>query len=332
MLDFVSALVDARYTQVAVPAFNRHFAGVAHAAVNMYWCVEDGIGDIRTVEFCHTCRVAVIQSLIDFPGGVQCQPFRGLNLHSRIGYHPLDGLAISDGLTKGNTLLGIVYRHLQQTFGRANAVRSNDPPSLPDPLHTKREAFSDLSQYVVFWHAHILEEEFGRIPAAHPGYRSRSPAHRAIHKEAGYTAVLRRLRAVRDGENHGKIGLIAACDKYLLPVDDPVAAVLDGARANGGGVGTRSWLCQGEARLACSLYGGYKVFSLLPFVALIEDSVGVSTDVKGYQRSAKFYHDEGCHDRAEVRAAVFLRGVDAPEAHHPGLHLERAIQRWFDAN
>src|SRR5260370_21276524 len=216
-------------------------------------------------------------------------------------------------------------------LGRAKVGGRNDPPALPDPLHTKREAFSDLSQYVVFWHAHILEEEFGRRPAAHRGYRSGGPARRAIHKEGGYTAVLGRLRAVRDGENHGKIGLIAACDKYLLPVDDPVAAVLDSARANRGGVGTRSWLCQGEARLAFSLYGGYKVFSLLPFVAIIEDIVSVSTEVKGYQRSAKFYHDEGCHDRTEVRAAVFLRGVDAPEAHLPGLHLERAIERWFDA-
>src|SRR5258708_17514487 len=282
MLDFVSALVDARYTQVAVPAFNRHFAGVAHAAVNLHYAVYDAIGHIRPVELCHTCLVAVIQSLIDFPGGVQCQPFRGLNRHSRIGYHPLDGLAISDGLTKGNTLLGIVYRHLQQTFGRANAVRSNDPPSLPDPLHTKREAFSDLSQYVVFWHAHILEEEFGRRPAAHRGYRSRGPAHRAIHKEAGYTAVLGRLRAVRNGDNHGKISLIAACDKYLLPVDDPVAAVVDSARANRGGAGTRSWLCQGEARLAFSLHVAHTAFNLFPFLSLPDQILSLSTDITRY--------------------------------------------------
>src|SRR5258708_7248681 len=117
---------------------------------------------------------------------MQCQPFRGLNLHGRIGYHPLDGLAISDGLTKGHTLLGIIYRHLQQTFGRADAVRSNDPPSLPDPLHTKREAFSDLSQYVVFWHAHILEEEFGRRPAAHRGYRSNSSSRMCACQKTTY--------------------------------------------------------------------------------------------------------------------------------------------------
>src|SRR5260370_21102075 len=103
MLDFVSALVDARYTQVAVPAFNRHFAGVAHAAVNLHYAVYDAIGHIRPVELCHTCLVAVIQSLIDFPGGVQWPPFCGFNLHSRISAHPMGWLGISDGLTKSKT-------------------------------------------------------------------------------------------------------------------------------------------------------------------------------------------------------------------------------------
>src|SRR5260370_29682492 len=78
MLDFVSALVDTRHAQVAVPAFNRHFAGVAHASVNLHYTVYDAIVHVRPVELCHTGLVAVIQSPSDFPGGLQSQPFSAL--------------------------------------------------------------------------------------------------------------------------------------------------------------------------------------------------------------------------------------------------------------
>ncbi len=43
VLDFVGALVDAGDAQVAVPALDRHFAGVAHAAVNLHDAINDAV-------------------------------------------------------------------------------------------------------------------------------------------------------------------------------------------------------------------------------------------------------------------------------------------------
>src|SRR5258708_35474433 len=124
---------------------------------------------------------------------MQCQPPGRLNLHGGIGKHPLNGLAISDGLAEGHALLGKVYGHLQQTLSRANTARSNDPSTLANPLHTKPESATDFSQYMVFRHTHILKEEFSGRPSAHCSNRARGPAHSAIHEEACHAAVLRRL-------------------------------------------------------------------------------------------------------------------------------------------
>src|SRR5436309_663884 len=68
MLDLVSSLIDACDTQVAVPAFNGHFAGVAHAALDLHDTVNDSVCHIRAIEFCHARFVPVIHPLVSFPG------------------------------------------------------------------------------------------------------------------------------------------------------------------------------------------------------------------------------------------------------------------------
>src|SRR6266566_6959600 len=70
MLDLVGSLVDTRYTQVAIPAFDRHFTSVAHTAVNLHHTINDTIGHVRAVQLRHACFMAVIESLIDLPGGM----------------------------------------------------------------------------------------------------------------------------------------------------------------------------------------------------------------------------------------------------------------------
>src|SRR5258708_38351910 len=107
---------------------------------------------------------------------MQRQPPGCLNLHGGIGKHPLNGLAISDGLAEGHTLPGKVYGHLQQTLSSANTARRNDPSTLANPLHTKPESAADFSQYMVVRHTHILTEEFSGRPSAPRSDRSRAPA------------------------------------------------------------------------------------------------------------------------------------------------------------
>src|SRR5260370_23831289 len=87
MLDLIRAFVDARYTQVAVPAFERHLAGIAHAALNLQHAVNDTIGHVRAVQFRHACLVAVIQPLVNFPRRLQRPPFFRVNPYPRIGNH-----------------------------------------------------------------------------------------------------------------------------------------------------------------------------------------------------------------------------------------------------
>ena len=46
VLDLIRAFVDTGDAEVAVPAFDGHFAGVAHAAVNLHDAVDDAIGHV----------------------------------------------------------------------------------------------------------------------------------------------------------------------------------------------------------------------------------------------------------------------------------------------
>src|SRR5579863_789946 len=105
MLDLIRTFVDAGDAQVAVPTFNGHLTGVAHAAVYLHDAVNDAVGHVRAVEFRHTRLVTVILMLISFPRSVECKPLGGLNLNGGICDHPLNGLAVGDGLPKGDALL-----------------------------------------------------------------------------------------------------------------------------------------------------------------------------------------------------------------------------------
>ena len=101
--------------------------------------------------------------------------------------------------------------------------------------------------------------------------------------------------------------------------------ILDGSRANGGWVRTCPRLGEREAGFTCAFYGGNEVFFLLPFVTIIENVVGAATKHKGHKGFPQFHEDKRCHYGPEVCTPVFLRGVDAPEAHLFGFHLEGVI-------
>src|SRR5581483_299069 len=112
MLNFVGTFVDSGHAQVAVPAFDGHLAGVAHAAVHLHHAVNDAVSHVRAEEFSHAGLVAVVLVAVGFPGGVERKPFGGLDFNGGVGDHPLDGLAVRDGLAKGDALLGVVDSHL----------------------------------------------------------------------------------------------------------------------------------------------------------------------------------------------------------------------------
>src|SRR5579864_2111447 len=65
-------------------------------------------------------------------------------------------------------------------------------------------SLTNFAQHMIFRYAHIIKEEFGRRPTTHSGNGARGPAHRAINKEAGDSAVLWWFIAVGNGEDHGE--------------------------------------------------------------------------------------------------------------------------------
>src|SRR2546421_12357336 len=67
VLNLVRPLVDARHTQIAVPALNRHLAGVAHAAVYLHHAINYAVRHACAIELRYACLVAIIQALIDLP-------------------------------------------------------------------------------------------------------------------------------------------------------------------------------------------------------------------------------------------------------------------------
>src|SRR5690242_19299642 len=104
MLYLVCAFVDTGHTLIAIPAFDWHLACITHAAMNLHHTIYNAVCHIRAVQFRHAGLVPVIFATVGLPRCVQREPLRRLNLDGGIGDHPLDSLAVGDGLTEGDTL------------------------------------------------------------------------------------------------------------------------------------------------------------------------------------------------------------------------------------
>ena len=114
---------------------------------------------------------------------------------------------------------------------------------------------TNFAQHVVFRYTHVIKEKFGWRPATHRGNGSRFPAHLSGLPGSRSRRHFVGVCAVSDGKNHREIGLVAAGDENLLPVDHPIAAIFDSGSANRRGVRARTWFGEGETRMACALDG-----------------------------------------------------------------------------
>ncbi len=219
---------------------------------------------------------------------------------------------------------------MQQAFGCANATRGDQPAPLANPLHTEHETSAYFAQYMIFWYAHIIEEEFRGRPATHGGYRARCPAHGPVNEEAGDAAVLGWLVAIGDGEDHGEVGFITAGNKYFLPINHPVAAIFHRGGADARGIRTGSRLGEGKARPAFAFNGGNEIFGFLLLVAMVEDIISIATKGKRHKCAPHLNGDQGRHYCSQVGSSIFLWCIDTPEAQILCFHLEIMIEAGLD--
>jgi hypothetical protein len=311
-LDLVGPLEDAQQPDVAVEALDRQFAGVAHAAVDLHDPVDDLVGLHPAEELGDGLRVARVPPHRHLPGGVQDEQAQGLDLGLGVGDHPLDGLAVGDGRPERLAGPGVLDRHVQQALAPAERAGGQQVAALADPLHGEGEPVPLLAQDVLMGHAHVLEDQGGGAALAHGVDGLGGPARVAVDEEAGHAPVGALLR-VGDREDHGEVGLVAACDEGLLAVDHPLVAVADRAGADGLGVGARAGLGDGEAGAALTGDRGQEVALLLLLVGVVQDVVGLAAELEGQEGSAQFDLDDRRGDRVQAHAAVLGRRLHAPE-------------------
>src|SRR6516162_9666962 len=182
---------------------------------------------------------------------------------------------------------------------------------------------------MIFWHPHILKEQFRRRPPTHRRHRTRRPTQLTINQEARHTTILWWFRAIGDGKNHRKISFIATRNKNFLPIDNPVVTILNSACANSRRVGACSWLSQRETRLTLPFYSGNEILLFLPFIAMIKDIIGAAAKHKRHQRFPQLHKYQRSHNSAQVCSTILLRSIDTPEAHFFRFPLERVINRWL---
>src|SRR5215469_4043783 len=112
-LDFAGTFVNLRDAGVAVGAFNRVFAAVAVAAMDLHGFVRDTGGHFAGEKFCHGGVHAEPRAGVLLPGGLADQQASSVNLRGHVGQHELNCLKLSDGMTEGEAFFRIFQGGLQ---------------------------------------------------------------------------------------------------------------------------------------------------------------------------------------------------------------------------
>src|SRR6185436_4022487 len=108
---FGGAFTDAAHAGLPVPALQREFLGDAVAAVDLDGGVDDATEHLARVQLGHRGFHARVLAAIGLPRPRPDDPAAGAELHLGVRQHPLDGLALGQGLAEGGALLGMRDGH-----------------------------------------------------------------------------------------------------------------------------------------------------------------------------------------------------------------------------
>ena len=139
---------------------------------------------------------------------------------------------LGDGLSERLTLLGVVGRVVETALGQAHGARTDGGPHLVEADHRGLEALVQLTHLVLERDGHVVEVEHAGRDAAH--------AHLALvlgdaeaRRVSGHDVVGDAARAgvgVGLGGDGDEVRLVGPGAEALGAVDDPLVALLDGAR------------------------------------------------------------------------------------------------------
>src|SRR5690348_150569 len=321
-LDLLGPLGDAVPAVVPVDVLERLVPRVAQAAVHLH----GPVGGLAAQPVGHVVAHGDLVGLgqrpvgVHAPGRLTDQRAQHGGLGVQLDQRELDGLVAGQRLAERLAGLGVLHRAVDAELGRAQAGGGLADPVLVEEVLDQLEAAAFLTEDGAVRDADVGERDVGVVGGHVEGpqvFLDLEPGSSDRDQEAGDAVAAARFPAGA-GEDQVVRGGVDAGVPGLLAVDDPVAAVADGAGLHEGGVAAVGGL--GDAEREAPLARGEVVdpFGLLLRAAVVQHQQ--QADVVAHDRvlvlevavqaealAGQVLTDDGHAQVGAVPAAVLLR-------------------------
>ena len=317
------AFVDLGDLGIAEVALQRHFLGIAHAAVDLHGLMGDPHRRFRGGELGHRCFGAELLALPLEPGRAQGEQQGCVELALHVGDLGLGHLEGADRRAKRLALLHIGQRGLIGRARNAHCLGGNADPACIEHAHRSLEALAFRAQHLVRLRYVIGELNLagGRGADAELGLglaAMEAGARRINHESSNAARALVRLG---HREQHDVLGHRAGGDPALLAIDDEAAiALLDRTATHGRGIRTGLRLGQRERADVRAFSDCAHVQLLLRLGAVLQDAGAEQRIVDRHDGGVRAIgggnldHRQRIADRVHAGAAVLGRHLDAHQA------------------
>ena len=280
-----------------------------------------------------------VELLVDPVGGVQHHELRLVELHRRVGDHPLDALLLGEHRTVREALERARDHHVERRLGLGDPAHAVGEARRAESVLAEPVPLPAAAEHVRSGHAQLLDPDLGvagaavhRLDLAYP-----VPARRGdVDDEAGIGG-LRHVGPVlgaRDQDREARAARIR--DEPLVTVDHPVVAVLDRAGLDEGRIRAGDLrFGHREATHRDAVAQRSQVLLLLGVGRPVEQGVHVALVGRlavEHPRAVVGLGGFGLHHRqvdvAESHAAPLARHVGQPETGglRLGAHVDQDLQ------
>ena len=227
-VDLVGAVGEARPAGVLEHVGERRVLRVAERAVHLDRAVDDAVERVGDEVLRHRHLALEVFLAVDLVGRVQHHELALVQLHRRVGDHPLDALLLGEQRAVRVAVERAVDHHVERDLGLRDPAHAVREARRPEPVLAEQVALAAAAEHLVVVHAQVLDADLGvaagavhRLDLAHLGP--------AVLREVDDERGVRGLRDVgvvlgaRDEDREA--GAVRVADEPLVAVDDPLVAV-----------------------------------------------------------------------------------------------------------
>ena len=324
-MDLVGAVGEASPAGVQVHVGEGRVGGVAERTVDLDRAVDDPVEGIGDEVLRHRHLALEVVAAIDLVGRVQDHQLGLVQLHGRVGDHPLHALLLRQQRAVGEAVQRSVDHHVERDLGLGDPAHAVRESGGAEPILAEQVALPSATEHLVVVDAQVLDEDLRVAGAAvhRPDLAHLVPPFGwDVDDERGVRGLGEVGVVLGATDQDREAGRVRPGDEPLVSVDHPLVTVgispgLDERRVRSRHIG----FGHREARAGEALTQRLQVLLLLPLGTPMQERVHVAfvgrLAVERVRPEARLGR-LGLHHReldvAETHPAPFLGHLREPDA------------------